>query len=182
MYVMIALSATTMRLRKLRWIITIRAYSLYTRSKGWVTTRIKTEAQAFLAREYLLREKVQARTELMCVHRSRMRVSFAGCTCAPGIVLGRPPASPRGLFVVKGTHPRGWYTARLTPIRRMARMIDIAVPHTDASYRVMASRPQGVSAHCPPPRSDMSGVGGEADMPRLGGTSAFDPTQTSASI
>jgi len=45
-------------------------------------------------------------------------------------------------------------------------MIDIAVPHTDASYRVMASRPQGVPAHCPPPRSDMSGVGGEADMPR----------------
>jgi len=48
----------------------------------------------------------------------------------------------------------------------MARMIDIAVPHTDASYRVMASRPQGVPVHCPPPRSDMSGVGGEADMPR----------------
>src|SRR6476659_3076994 len=92
MYVLIALSATTMRLRELIWIITIQAFSLYTRSKAWVMTRIMPEAQAFLAREYLLRTKVQARTDV------DVRASFAEVwTGAPASCVGKPPAPSGGL-------------------------------------------------------------------------------------
>ena len=78
-----------------------------------------------------------------------VNASCAGMCIRAGSVPQQAPGIPGGLFVVNGTNQEG----------EVDRPTITGTPH-DRPYRVMACRSVA------PPRSNMSGVGREADMPR----------------